>query len=106
MISLFRKFVTAFTISSMIISQANGQTIKRPADNPLLQKSDLQYQAPRFDLIKDFHFKPAFDYALFMHDKEIEDITNNPDKPTFQNTVVAIEISGENLNRATGIFYN
>lgn len=107
MLSLFQKFVAAFTIiSSMIISQANGQTIKRPTDNPLLQKSDLQYQAPRFDLIKDFHFKPAFDYALFMHDKEIEDITNNPDKPTFQNTVVAIETSGENLNRATGIFYN
>jgi peptidyl-dipeptidase Dcp len=86
--------------------QLRAQKIEKPMNNPLLQKSDLQYQAPRFDLIKDEHFKPAFEYGLKTHDVEIENIANNPAKATFQNTVLAIEISGENLNRATGIFYN
>ncbi|HOZ51023.1 MAG TPA: M3 family metallopeptidase [Chitinophagaceae bacterium] len=74
--------------------------------NPLLQKSKLQYQAPPFNLIKDEHFRPAFDYALKMHDAEIEKIANNTAKPTFENTALAIERSGEDYNRATGIFYN
>lgn len=75
-------------------------------DNPLLQKSTLQYQAPRFDLIKDEHFKPAFDYALKEHDAEIEKIANNTEAPTFANTILAIEASGEDLSRATIIFGN
>lgn len=80
------------------------QNVKK--ENPLLQRSTLQYQAPRFDLIKDEHFKPAFDYALQAHDKEIEQIANNPSKATFQNTILALEISGEDLNRVNLIFSN
>ena len=74
--------------------------------NPLLQRSTLQYQAPHFDRIKDEHFKPAFDYGLKVHDKEIEAIANNTSKPTFENTVLALEISGVDLYRAVGIFSN
>ena len=74
--------------------------------NPLLEKSTLQYQAPHFDRIKDEHFKPAFDYGLKVHDKEIEAIANNTAKPTFENTVLALEISGVDLYRAVGIFSN
>jgi peptidyl-dipeptidase Dcp len=59
-----------------------------------------------FNLIKDEHFKPAFDFSLKVHDEEIENIANNPAKATFQNTVLALETSGVDLNRATGIFYN
>jgi peptidyl-dipeptidase Dcp len=75
-------------------------------NNPLLQKSPLQYQAPVFNLIKDEHFKSAFEYALKKHDEEIDAIANNTAKPTFENTVLALEISGEDLTRATTIFYN
>jgi peptidyl-dipeptidase Dcp len=57
-------------------------------------------------LIKDKHFKPAFDYGLKVHDNEIDKIANNTAQPTFQNTVLALEISGVDLGRATGIFYN
>ncbi len=76
------------------------------SDNPLLQKSTLQYQAPPFDLIKDEHFEPAFDASLKTHDAEIEKIANNTEAPTFENTVLAIEISGEDYNRATLVFSN
>ena len=74
--------------------------------NPLLQMSTLQYQAPPFDLIQDQHFKPAFEYGLKFHDKEINAIANNLEKPTFKNTVLALELSGVDLYRAVGIFSN
>ncbi|MEO8254956.1 MAG: M3 family metallopeptidase [Flavobacterium sp.] len=74
--------------------------------NPLLQKSKLQYQAPAFDLIKNEDFKPAFESGLKIHDKEIDKIVKNPSTPTFENTVLALEISGADLNRAKIVFYN
>jgi peptidyl-dipeptidase Dcp len=61
-----------------------------------LQKSTLQYQAPSFNLIKDKDFKPAFEYGLGVHNKEVMAIAN-PAKPSFQNTVLALEISGVDL---------
>lgn len=96
-------------MSVSLLTACSGREEKAKStvpDNPLLQKSSLQYQAPRFDLIKDEHFKPAFDYALKEHDAEIEKIANNTEAPTFENTVRAIETSGENLNRAIMIFSN
>ena len=74
--------------------------------NPLVQKSTLQYQAPQFDIIKDEDFVPAFKEGLKIHDSEIDAITNNTATPTFENTVLAIELSGEVLGRATNVFYN
>ena len=82
------------------------EKMKSNLENPLLQRSNLQYQAPPFDKIKDEHFKPAFEFGLKVHDKEIDAIANNLDKPTFENTVLALETSGVDLNRAVGIFSN
>lgn len=75
-------------------------------NNPLLQKSPLQYQAPQFDKIKESDFKPAFDYALKENSAEISKIADNPKPATFQNTIVALELSGQDLNRAQIIFGN
>ncbi len=91
---------------SIIATNVSAQDKSIKLTNPLLQKSNLQYEAPRFDIIKDEHFKPAFDYAIKEHDAELEKIANNPAKATFANTVLAIEISGEDLNRATLVFSN
>lgn len=76
------------------------------ANNPFMKKSSLQYQAPEFDKIKDEHFKPAFDFGLKQNISEIEKIANNTETPTFQNTVLALEKSGEVLKRAQIVFYN
>lgn len=83
--------------------QAQNKSIKQT--NPLLKKSTLQYQAPRFDLIKDEHFKPAFEYALKLNEAEIEKIANNKSKATFQNTVLALELCGQDLTRVRSIFF-
>lgn len=76
------------------------------ASNPFMQKSKLQYQAPEFDKIKDEHFKPAFEYGIKVQLAEIEKIANNTAAPTFENTVLALENSGEVLNRAKIVFDN
>lgn len=86
-------------------SSANAQDPSMQ-NNPFLTKSSLQYQAPQFDKIKDEHFKPAFDYGLKIQKQEYEAIANNPEAPTFENTVLAIENSGEVLRRALTVFYN
>lgn len=93
-------------IASLQNQTLNAQNNSVKMTNPLLHKSTLQYQAPLFNLIKDEHFKPAFEQGLKSHDEEIEKIANNPAKPTFENTVLALETSGEDLDRAVGIFEN
>ena len=106
----FSKIIKAGTMLIFIASVQNqalhAQNNSIKMANPLLQKSALQYQAPPFNLIKDENFKPAFEYALKSHDQEIKKIATNPAKPTFKNTVLALEICGVDLVRATGVFYN
>ena len=65
---------------------------------------DLNY--PRFDQIKDSDFAPAFDAGMAEQLREIDAIANNPEPPTFQNTIVAMEKSGQLLDRATNVFFN
>lgn len=76
------------------------------SSNPFMKKSKLQYEAPEFDKIKNEHFKPAFDFGLKQHEAEIVKIANNPAAPTFENTIVALEKSGEVLRRAQIVFSN
>lgn len=76
------------------------------ANNPFMKKSTLQYQAPEFDKIKDEHFKPAFDFGLKQQIAELDQIANSKSMATFENTIVAIENSGEVLKRAQIVFFN
>jgi peptidyl-dipeptidase Dcp len=85
---------------------AKAETTVGAGQNPLLVESDLQFGAPRFDLIKDEHFMPAFEQGMEEHKAEIEQIANNPEAPTFENTLVAMEKSGLALNRVSSIFFN
>lgn len=74
--------------------------------NPLLTESTNPYGAPAFDKIKFEHYKPAFIEAIAQARSEVDSIINNPDAPTFQNTVEALSISGKTLSTVSGIFYN
>ena len=75
-------------------------------DNPLLAVYDTPYEAPPFDLIKNDHFKPAILEAIQIHQNEIDAITGNSAEPSFENTIEALENSGNLLNRITTVFYN
>ena len=74
--------------------------------NPLLTPSTLPYQLPPFADIKVEHYRPAFDEALALHDAEIASITDNPADPTWENTVEALERSGQDLDRVMAVFGN
>lgn len=75
-------------------------------ENPLLTESPLPYGAPQFDKIENKHYLPAFKQGIKEGKEEIDAIVNNPEAPTFENTIVALEHSGETLGRVGGIFYN
>jgi len=69
--------------------------------NPLLTPSPLPYHLPPFELIKDEHFAPAYEQGMAEELKEVEAIANNPAAPTFENTIVALELAGK-LHDRTG----
>ena len=73
--------------------------------NPLVEEWNTPYQTPPFSEIEYAHYEPAIDYAIELNRAEIEAIVNNPEAPTFENTIVAMEQSGKLLNRATGVFF-
>ena len=75
-------------------------------ENPLLTESKLPFGAPQFDKIRNEHYMPAFEQGIAEAKAEIDAIANNPEAPTFENTIEAMEYSGETLDRVSSIFYN
>lgn len=71
-------------------------------NNPLLAPFD----AAPFGQLKDEHFKPAFEQALQNAREEVDEIAKNPQSPTFQNTIAALDYSGEQLSRISSLFFN
>ena len=76
------------------------------SENPLLIESTLPFHVPPFDRIKDEHFVPALDQGMAIQLKEVDAIAKNAEKPTFDNTIVALERTGDLLQRAGTIFSN
>ncbi|MEL6861792.1 MAG: M3 family metallopeptidase, partial [Pseudomonadota bacterium] len=76
------------------------------AENPLLQDWDTPYGVPPFAEIADEDYLPAIDVAIAELEAEIEAIANNPDEPTFENTIVALDKAGETLSKVALTFSN
>ena len=83
-------------------NQKSGE--KSSMVNPLLSPSTLPFQAPDFTNITDSDFAPAFDMGIKDQLAEINKIADNPEKPTFENTLVALEKSGQLLTRVNNVF--
>jgi peptidyl-dipeptidase Dcp len=73
--------------------------------NPLLTESSLPFRYPPFDRIKTEHFAPAFEQGMAEHRKEIAAIAGNPEAPSFDNTIVAMERAGSLLSRTSRVFF-
>ncbi|GIU35857.1 dipeptidyl carboxypeptidase II [Shewanella colwelliana] len=100
---------TTLMISGCSLSDntTNSPAVAAPqSQNPLMSASLLQYQAPDFSIIKDTHFQPALEQGIAAHYQQVLTIANNSEQPSFENTIVALETSGELLNRASKVFYN
>ncbi|MFY0651505.1 MAG: M3 family metallopeptidase [Cyclobacteriaceae bacterium] len=74
--------------------------------NPLLESFETPFQTPPFAEIKNKHYQPAFDALIENTKAEISEIVENPDEPTFQNTVEALESTGRRLDEVAEIFFN
>jgi peptidyl-dipeptidase Dcp len=98
-------FYLLLVFSSFSASVSFGQTTNLlPDDNPLKYQSSLPYQTIPFDKIKDEHYQPALIEGLRLQLEEVKRIANNPASPTFENTIVALEVCGQLLNRANAAF--
>lgn len=90
------------------VSDTQTPAAQQPADastNPLLSASTLPFQAPPFDKIKDGDYLPAFNEGMKQHLAEVRKIADNPEPATFDNTIEALERSGETLTRVSRIFF-
>ena len=74
--------------------------------NPLLENFNTPFDSAPFSKIKNEDYKPAFEQAIKEAKAEIDAITSNLEAPTFQNTIEAMELSGEKLGRISSIFFN
>jgi peptidyl-dipeptidase Dcp len=74
--------------------------------NPLLSKFSTPYAAAPFNEIKPEHFVPAIDQLIIEADVEIQEIANQKESPSFENTIVSLEKNGEKLGRAVEILFN
>jgi peptidyl-dipeptidase Dcp len=85
---------------------APGAFGQLPASNPFAAPSPLFKQAPQFDRIQDADYLPALEEGMKLQAAEIAAIADNPEPPTFENTILALERSGALLTRVTKVFFN
>ncbi len=86
---------------------ATGCQTKTPKSmNPFFNDYDTPFQTPPFSLIKDAHYLPAFEKGMAEQVKEIEAIVSNKEEATFENTILALDRSGQLLDRVSSVFYN
>ena len=76
------------------------------SSNPFANPSPLQFQAPEFDKIHDYDYQPALEEGMCLQSLEIDSIAFNSEPPTFENTIVAMERSGELLTRVSKVFFS
>ena len=101
--------VTAAAAMSALAAAADTKdagTSTMAADNPFTHPSSLPFEFPPFDKIHDADYAPAIEAGMRVQLKEVAAIAHNPKPPTFDNTIVALERSGQLLDRATTTFFN
>lgn len=102
-----KKTMTLLVLSSILLigcgkKDANDQL----ADNPFLQEWNTPFNVPPFDKIDTSDYIPAFEEGMRQQNAEIDSIINNSEEPTFENTILAMENSGQLLNKVSAVFFN
>lgn len=97
-----------FTFIASIAAAVCGEAQTSPAafgpSNPFYAASTLPFEAPPFNRIKDSDYQPAIEAGIAQQRKQVEAIANNPAPATFENTFVALEKSGQLLERVERVF--
>ncbi len=95
-----KKIVLFISIIMIMISCTKKE------ENPFFSEFQTPYGVPPFDQIKIEYYMPAFEEGMKQHNADIESIANNSEDPTFENTIVALDNSGELLGRVTAVFFS
>jgi len=80
--------------------------VSNASENPFFNPSPLYFNYPQFDLIRNEHYLPAFERGIAEQLIEIEAIAEQDAAPTFENTILAMELSGQLLQRVSSVFYS
>ena len=96
--------LTMYSSIASVGTLAAAQSSSFGPENPFFASSTLPFEAPPFDKIKDNDYQPAIDTGMAEQRKEVEAIANDPAPPTFENTLVALEKSGQLLDRVMDVF--
>lgn len=93
-------------LKALAVAVAASATFMASAqNNPFFSEFKGEHGTPLFSQIKNEHYVPAIDRGISLAQKEIEAIVSNPEAPTFENTIVALENSGKDLNRVLGVYF-
>ena len=98
--------LSLFIAGMMISCTPSSQTKMENTENPFFKAFGTPFETPAFDKIENKHFLPAFQEGISIREKEIDAIVSNSDAATFENTVVALDRSGDLLASVSGVFYN
>ena len=96
---MYKRVIMIFVSSLFLLAACNQME-----QNPFLTEWKTPFGTPPFDKIKTEHYLPAFEKALKVHTDEINAIINNSETPTFENTIVVLDQSGELLNKVKRVF--
>ena len=92
----------AVILLAITMISCNKEVAQLP--NPFFESWDTPYGVPPFSSIKDYHYQPAFEQAMALHDEEIDAIVNNKEDATFSNTIEAMDRSGRMLSDVSNVF--
>lgn len=90
--------------AAMFSCQNQSKQTTTDMGNPFFTEYNTPFQVPPFDLIKLEHFMPAIDQGILQQEAEIKAIIENTDEPTFENTILALDNSGELLTKVNNVF--
>lgn len=99
------KLLSVTVVVFFLLSACNSED-ESMTENPFYSPSTLPLEAPDFDAISIEHYRPAFEDGMEQHLAEIDSIATNSEAPTFENTIVEMERSGQLLGRVSSVFYN
>lgn len=101
-----KKFIYLSIAYLVLINLSIAQNNSVKTKNPFLGEYNTPFQVPPFDKINEGHYLPAFKSGIDEQQKEMQDIVNNSQSPTFSNTIEALEYSGNLLSKVSYVFYN
>ena len=96
----------SITIAAAALLLLAGCKDKKNMDNPFFSEWNTPYEIPDFSRIRTEHYMPAFEEGMRRQMAEVDAIVANPEAPTFDNTVLAYEYSGQLLKEVSGVFFN